>query len=434
VKLDPATRLSLLSRLEMLSGGKLEMFFASHGLGGAYAAPGKNWGKAKHIASAMTEADKRGQGDEILSAAAAHFGLSVDERIGSDQSDAEIDDLPVPLSEVQAQRQADSLEMPKDGESLANPRSSPEGELCLLAFEAWDATGEWPIARVLQRRIERDRGRLDVEVTGMALNPHVGYLEQKQDGRVVLKVGGMIGIPNAERYLSAFLAVIQLAYRRYVDADSDEPPVLSDEVVREELSLDSDMTWRIYSLLDGESFLLEGGGSRPEKKTFRRDISPHVRYFREVRSADDYVRARDELLRPFNNSATSSVPAASRHEFVGGPSAASDRGNQVFNTVIFGGNAAVGPNALVQVSVRPGDLSSLMAYLAQQGVDEADRDALVEAIESDEQSGDEQRPGTRVRDWLGRVSFKVAATGTRVGEQAAAALIAAAIAKYLGLL
>lgn len=128
----------------------------------------------------MTAADKRGQGDEILLAAAAHFGLSVDEGIGSDRSDAEIDDLPDPLSGVPAQRQADSLEMPKDGEALATPRSSPEGELCLLAFEAWDATGEWPKARVLQRRIERHRGRLDIEVTGRALSPNVGYLEKSE--------------------------------------------------------------------------------------------------------------------------------------------------------------------------------------------------------------------------------------------------------------
>jgi hypothetical protein len=419
--MDPTTRLRLLSQMENLSGGKLELFFASYGLGDAYAAPSKGWGKAKRIGAAIALADSRGDGDAILSAAAEHFGLLTDE---SDGSDAKTDE------DVQIW---DGLAGMAD-ESPLETRESPEDELCRLAFEAWDSAGEWPIARILQRRIEREGSRSDVELTGRGLEPSIGYLEQKHDGRVVLNVGGLNRTTGAERYVSAFVAAVQLAYRLYVEAETDESPVLSDEVLRKELSLDPDMGWRLYSLLDGESFLLEGGGSNPDERRFRRDISPSIRHFRGVKTIDDYLRARDDLLRPYAAARTSQVRADVRSIFAGRASTVAERGSQVFHTVIFGGTAAIGPNASVQVNVTPGDLSSLMGFLAQHGVDEADRQALTEALASDENAGGDERPGERVRDWLGRASIKIAASGARVGEQTGAALLAAAIAKYLGLI
>jgi hypothetical protein len=435
VRLDPTTRLSLLSQLEKQSGGKLEMFFASYGLGAEYAAPGKNWGKAKHIAAAMTAADRQGEGDAILLAAAAYFGLAADEANTPVHDDANIDDEPASKVKHAAEQQPASPAQ-STATDPASPGSSPADDLRRLAFQAWDMTGEWPLARVLQRRIERDRGRLDVDQAGRALDPTIGFLEQKHDGRVVLKVGGLIGISGADRYLSVFVSTIQLAYRTYVDAETDESPVLSDQMVREHLSLDGDMVWRLYSLLDGESFLLEGGGSSPEERTFRRHISPQIRFFRDVADINDYARTRDELLRPYRDPAPTGSPDSHNlnRMFPGSASAAGERGSQVFNTVIFGGSAAIGPNASVLVKVVPGDLSSLMGFLAQQGLGEDDRNALAEAIRSDEQSGDDERPGSRVRDWFGRMTFKVASSGARVGEQTTAALIAAAIAKYLGLL
>lgn len=435
MRLDPTTRLSLLSQLEKQSGGKLEMFFASYGLGAAYAAPGKNWGKAKHIASAIAEADRRGEADATLVAAAAYFGLAVDEANGPVDAGADIEDSPPSKAQPGAE-QPPSAAMHAAATDPPSPGASPADDLRQLAFHAWDTTGEWPLARVLQRQIEREGRRLDVEQTGRALDPTIGFLEQKHDGRVVLKVGGLIGIPGADRYLSVFVSTIQLAYRTYVATDTDEPPILSDQIVREQLSIDGDMVWRLYSLLDGESFLLEGGGSSPEERSFHRNISPQIRFFRDVADVTDYAQARDELLRPYRERAASSSLGSSNPMRVppGTASEAGERGSQVFNTVILGGIAAIGPNASVQVRVVPGDLSSLMGYLARQGIGEDDRNALAEAIRSDEQSGNEERPGARVRDWLGRVSFKFASSSARVGEQTTAALIAAAIAKYLGLL
>lgn len=53
------------------------MFFASYGLGDAYAAPTTGWGKAKRVSEAFREADRRGDADEVLAAAARHFGYPI---------------------------------------------------------------------------------------------------------------------------------------------------------------------------------------------------------------------------------------------------------------------------------------------------------------------------------------------------------------------
>ena len=110
------------------------------------------------------------------------------------------------------------------------------------------------------------------------------------------------------------------------------------------------------------------------------------------------------------------------------------RADAIFNTVIFGGQVAVGPNASVEVSVSPGDLTSLLGYLESQGVERAERDELGEAIKEDEAEGAREKPGRRVAAWLGRVTLKVAASGGRVGEGTAAAVIGTAVARYFGLL
>jgi len=110
------------------------------------------------------------------------------------------------------------------------------------------------------------------------------------------------------------------------------------------------------------------------------------------------------------------------------------RTDAIFNTVIFGGTVAVGPDASVELAVVPGDLGSLLRYLEEQGVLEQDRTELVAAIRSDTAEGEAKgRPGKSVAAWLGKVSLKVAASGGRVGEGAVGGLIASALARYLGL-
>lgn len=102
------------------------------------------------------------------------------------------------------------------------------------------------------------------------------------------------------------------------------------------------------------------------------------------------------------------------------------RADAIFNTVIYGGQVAIGPGATV--NVMPGDLPSLLAYLEAQGVAKADRDELVAALDADE-----RKLGPRVKAWLGEIMMKAAASGGRIAEGAAGGLVAAAVARFLGL-
>ncbi|MDP9273014.1 MAG: hypothetical protein M3O93_05700 [Chloroflexota bacterium] len=102
------------------------------------------------------------------------------------------------------------------------------------------------------------------------------------------------------------------------------------------------------------------------------------------------------------------------------------RADAIFNTVIYGGQVAIGSKATVNVS--QGDLASLMAYLEAQGVAAADRAELEEALKADK-----NKLGPRVKACLGEKAVKAAGAGGRIGEGAAGGLIAAAVARFLGL-
>lgn len=97
----------------------------------------------------------------------------------------------------------------------------------------------------------------------------------------------------------------------------------------------------------------------------------------------------------------------------------------IFNTVILGGQNAVGPGATVQVI--QGNLDSLMEYLERLGVDKVDRKHLESALEEDH-----DRLGPRVKAWIGEVTAKTVSFGSGVAQNAAGGLIAAAVLKYLG--
>lgn len=97
----------------------------------------------------------------------------------------------------------------------------------------------------------------------------------------------------------------------------------------------------------------------------------------------------------------------------------------IFNTTIYGGRVAVGPNATVNVT--PGDLGGLMAYLEARGIAKEDRKELEAALKADEGG-----LGPRVKAWLGEMALKTASFGGGVAENAAGGLIAAAVLRYLG--
>ena len=110
----------------------------------------------------------------------------------------------------------------------------------------------------------------------------------------------------------------------------------------------------------------------------------------------------------------------------GAPPVPLARADNIFNTTIYGGNVAVGPNATVNVT--PGDLGSLLAYLEAQGVAAEDRAELEAAL-----AEDENKLGPRVKAWLGGIVAKTASFGSGTAQNAVGSLIAFAVLKFLNL-
>lgn len=108
---------------------------------------------------------------------------------------------------------------------------------------------------------------------------------------------------------------------------------------------------------------------------------------------------------------------------------------QIFNAQVLGGtlNWAAGTGGVTQtiVNVVPGDFDSLAAYLRQQGVDNTELTELRGAVDADAVEGVTKEPGPRVRDWIGKVTLRLAQSGSRITEGATGALIAEAILRFL---
>jgi hypothetical protein len=102
------------------------------------------------------------------------------------------------------------------------------------------------------------------------------------------------------------------------------------------------------------------------------------------------------------------------------------RADIIFNTVILGGQNAIGPGATVNVT--PGDIGSLLAYLEAQGVEFEDRTELERAVRADDGEF-----GPRVKAWLGTMAAKTASVGGAVAEKAAIGVITAAVLRFFNI-
>ncbi len=107
--------------------------------------------------------------------------------------------------------------------------------------------------------------------------------------------------------------------------------------------------------------------------------------------------------------------------------------SQIFYNVISGGtvNMAASQSVQVAINVQPGDLSSLVDYLRQQGVTDEEVTALKQILPG--QPPEEHTPGEKTEGWITRVGRRLGASGGRVAESAVTSVLTAAIKAYLGL-
>ena len=71
---DAADRLAIIDLLKDLGTSELESFFGSHGLGEAFAAPSRGWGRLKRVNAALLEAERRGDLERIFAAIRTRYG------------------------------------------------------------------------------------------------------------------------------------------------------------------------------------------------------------------------------------------------------------------------------------------------------------------------------------------------------------------------
>ena len=117
---------------------------------------------------------------------------------------------------------------------------------------------------------------------------------------------------------------------------------------------------------------------------------------------------------------------------------AEERIGQVFHTYIMGdvehfnagGNQNITYNT--KVTVVQNDLTSLRKFLASLGIADKDLDDLEESILQDAKSETQQRPGGRVRSWLGKIMTKAGTSAWNIATSVAANLITQALSKYYG--
>lgn len=119
----------------------------------------------------------------------------------------------------------------------------------------------------------------------------------------------------------------------------------------------------------------------------------------------------------------------------GEPGVTSDdpgRVNYIVTAHIYGdGNTlAIGDSA--SVSVAKGDLGALLAAVSSAGLSEQQVDELRAAIEADEADGELGESTSRVRAFLGKLTWEGAKTASKIGIGAGGGIVAALVRSYWG--
>jgi hypothetical protein len=103
----------------------------------------------------------------------------------------------------------------------------------------------------------------------------------------------------------------------------------------------------------------------------------------------------------------------------------------VVNNFYGDGNAvAIGDNA--RVLVPQGDLSALLAAASSAGLTEDQVDELRQAIEADGANGAVGDSNSRVRAFLGKLTWEGAKTAGKIGIGAGGGIVAALVRSYFG--
>lgn len=108
--------------------------------------------------------------------------------------------------------------------------------------------------------------------------------------------------------------------------------------------------------------------------------------------------------------------------------------SQAFNTIIVQGNVAnlASSGSQVIINVIPHDFSSLSQYLKSLGISESDLNDLKKAISEDAHPSGQEKFGSKVGTWTGKMVSKAADGTWKVAISTAGSLLAKALSAYFG--
>lgn len=174
--------------------------------------------------------------------------------------------------------------------ALQPPTTFEQRLLMQMALDAY-LESSWPRLRWLQWTLDLREGP-DVDVTEQvdALPHELGGIRlESEDGNstelLALRVSGCALCERSEPILTVFLSLLRLCIERYAAA---ERAVLTSGDLKD--MPNQPLVQRAFRLLQDEYLFLGSGGSNAE--TWRYEISVAVRYFRNVRTLEEYIDRR----------------------------------------------------------------------------------------------------------------------------------------------
>lgn len=189
--------------------------------------------------------------------------------------------------------------MPAAGDAAPSKLGRRRGRLSvkqrrLLAFvyRAFSEAGDWPRAIWLQRALDRQGQRLDLEELLPTLRGDVTG-DVRADSPVRITLSGLARLREARADINAYLSLVRRAYELYLTSDS---PVLTSDAAAAELGLTPLARKRMLHLIDAEP-PFAGGSSSHDGTEWQREVSQRVRHFRNVTSLPKYLKVKERLVR-----------------------------------------------------------------------------------------------------------------------------------------
>jgi predicted nucleotide-binding protein len=163
-------------------------------------------------------------------------------------------------------------------------------ELLSLIWSKFDADGDWPNAKLLQRELFAAGQGFDANQFARSIPPSLGRLDTLS-GKILLTPRGLSFLHAAGPLLSSLGRLVCVAVERYADPAGD--PVISSSEFEGLLDIDGRRARQLAEILQHDGWLFRpAGGGVDEGQRFEVDETA-VLHVRNVRSISDYFDAQD---------------------------------------------------------------------------------------------------------------------------------------------